>query len=75
MSGNGVFSQNENCLTRRQLYLQDSHKLETVLRPCRVPILKRQMQHLLLNILLVRLYCAFKKQPLKPTKHLPIFVT
>ena len=34
------------------------------------------MQYLLLNIiLLVRLYCEFKKQPLKPTEHLPIFVT
>ena len=52
-----------------------THNLEAILRPCHLPILKRQVQHLLLNIiLLVRLYWAFKKQPLKLTEHLPIFV-
>ena len=56
--------------------LTHSHNLETILRLGRVPILKSQMQYLLLNIiLLVRLYCASKEQPLKPAEHLPIFVT
>ena len=53
-----------------------AQSLKQILRPRWVPILKTQMLHLWLNIiLLVRLYCASKKQPLKPTEHLPIFAT